>query len=290
VRDGLRYELLVIDNDANGSARPVVESFQPRWPAGGTLRYVSESRSGLTYVRNRGLDEAAGQIVAFLDDDIFIDPNWLLEIVGCFARTDADCVGARTSICWEGEPESLVRACQKQLVQNERGSGEFEVCGPTLPGGGNLAVRRSLVAEGFRFEHGLGRVGKVLLSGEDTEVILRMRKAGKRIWYCGTAVMHHRTGGERLKASYYVRRAYWFGISYALVDRRIHGKAYQIASAMARLARAILVTPPAWLLAAIRRNAAARLLLRASLARQAGYLYATFRPQAIRPATTCGQA
>ena len=143
---------------------------------------------------------------SFLDDDIFIDENWLLEIVDCFAHR-ADCVGARTVIRWEGEPEASVLACENELVQSNRGGGEFEFRGAAVPGGGNMAVRRELVAEGFRFVEELGRIGTVLLSGEDTEAIRRIRAAGKRIWYCGRAVMHHRTGGQRLKASYYVRRA-----------------------------------------------------------------------------------
>jgi hypothetical protein len=71
-----------------------------------------------------------------------------------------------------------------------------------------------------------------------------MLKAGKRIRYCGTAVMHHRTGGERLKAAYYLHRAYWIGLSYALVDRRMHGKVYHVASALARLARAMVAATP----------------------------------------------
>jgi glycosyltransferase involved in cell wall biosynthesis len=112
VRDGLRYELLVIDNDSQGTAHSLVGSFACNWPAGGTLRYVHEPQSGTSFARNRGLNEAAGQIVALLDDDIFLDPKWLLEIVDCFDRTGADCVSGRTSVWWEGEPEALVRACE----------------------------------------------------------------------------------------------------------------------------------------------------------------------------------
>jgi glycosyltransferase involved in cell wall biosynthesis len=283
VRDGLAYEVLVVDNDSACSAHAVVESVRPEWHDSAALRYISETRPGLVCVRNRGIDESRGDIISFLDDDIFIDENWLLEIVDCFARTGADCVGARTVIRWEGEPEASVLACENELVQSNRGGGEFEFRGAAVPGGGNMAVRRELVAEGFRFVEELGRIGTVLLSGEDTEAIRRIRAAGKRIWYCGRAVMHHRTGGQRLKASYYVRRAYWFGISYALVDRKLCGKWYQIVAGLARLAKVMLVAIPSWLLAKIRRDPAANLLLRAFLARQAGYLHATFRPHKLIP-------
>jgi GT2 family glycosyltransferase len=283
VREGLRYEVLIVDNDPAGGARGVVEGLQTDWPPAGALRYIHESRPGLSYARNRGIEEARGEIVAFLDDDIFIDPHWLLEIVDCFARSNADCVGGRTTIYWDGEPEPVVKACEDTLVQGTAGPGEFEVRGAELPGGGNMAVRRSLITAGFRFPHELGRVGKLLLSGEETEALLRLRKAGKRIWYCGAAVMLHRTGGERLAAAYYLRRGYWLGLSYALVDRRCRGKIFQIASALARLVKVLLLAPLWWLAARLRRDDCARVLLQAFLVRQRGYLRATFFPWKVVP-------
>ncbi len=277
VRNGLEYEVLVVDNDPACSAGELVAALQPEWINTRSLRYLHESQPGLSHVRNRGMDEARGQIIGFLDDDIFISKNWLLDVIDCFNKTGADCVGARTVVHWDGEPEATVRACQDQLVDNAIEMGQFEVRGAWLPGGGNMAIRRSVIEDGFRFDHGLGRVGTVLLSGEDTEAMRRLRDGGKRIWFCGSAVMHHRTSGERLKASYYVRRAYWMGISYALVDQRLRGKAHQVASAIARLVKLALVTSPAWLLARLRRDAVRQLLLRVSMARHWGYIHITFR-------------
>ena len=48
--------------------------------------------------------------------------------------------------------------------------------------------------------------------------------------------------------------AYWFGASFALVDLRLNGKAYQVASVLARLATMGVLVGPAWLLAGIRRD------------------------------------
>jgi glycosyltransferase involved in cell wall biosynthesis len=271
VCEGLSYELLVIDNDPQGSSREVVEETQAQWPAG-MLRYVNERRPGLSHARNRGLDEARGEVVAFLDDDIFIDPQWLIEMIGCMRRHNADCVHGRTRVRWDGEPEPVVRAC----FDKDGNLGEFEIARRWLPGGGNMAVRRSLMAEGFRFSHGFGRVGKLLLSGEDTEVTRRMQAAGKRLWYCGAAVMHHRTGGERLTAAYYPRRAYWIGLSYALIDRKLSGRAYQVASAAARAVCLPLVTAPRWLAARLRGDEAGQMQARVYAARQIGYLRAVF--------------
>lgn len=286
LRPGLAYEVLVVDNDPQQSARQIVAAEQPQWCEPRSLRYIHEPQAGLSYVRNRGMDEALGDIVGFLDDDIFISPNWLNDIVGVFERTGADCVGARTVVHWDGQPEPAVLACQDSLVNNAMPGEEFEVRGDCLFGGGNMAIRRSLVDEGFRFDHGLGRIGNVLLSGEDTEAIRRLRDGGKRLWFCGSAVMHHRTGGERLTAAYYIRRAYWMGLSYALVDRYTRGKTLQMASALLRFIKTVLVTAPAWYLARLRGDAASELLQRVALNRQLGYIHITLQPGKLLQGTS----
>jgi glycosyltransferase involved in cell wall biosynthesis len=79
---GDSYEVVVIDNDPEGSAQPVVEELRREWPAYVELRYIHETRVGLSFARNRGIDEARGEIIGFLDDDLFVPPGWLSAVLG----------------------------------------------------------------------------------------------------------------------------------------------------------------------------------------------------------------
>jgi glycosyltransferase involved in cell wall biosynthesis len=86
-----RYEVLIVDNapDSDATARLVHEEYasEPR------LRYLREDLPGISWARNRGLLHARGAIVACTDDDVVVDPDWLVEMVkGFSAAEDVKCV------------------------------------------------------------------------------------------------------------------------------------------------------------------------------------------------------
>jgi glycosyltransferase involved in cell wall biosynthesis len=270
---GEAYEVIVIDNDPDGSALPVIDEMSREWPESVKLRYVHEKRVGLSFARNRGIEESRGEIIGFLDDDLFIPPGWLSAILTCFERTGAACVGGRTLIHWEGEPDAVVRSCEDELGV-DMGEQDIALRGRQVPGGGNAAFRRSVFAEGLRFCTELGRVGTVLLSGEDSELMERLKQSGQTIWYCAAAVVRHRTGGGQLTVERILRQRYWFGISYAIMDRRLHGKGYQLTRALARAVKALLLDVPQWLAGILTGSPRRRLVARCDLAKQRGYVWA----------------
>lgn len=267
-------EVVVVDNDPLGGACTTVQQLQATQTLQFELRYVHEQQTGLSYARNRGIDESRGGILIFLDDDVFVASDWLVALLECLERTGADCVGGRTLVHWEGEPDPVLRACEARIVAVDHGDRDFAMLGKKLPGGGNAAFRREVFAGGLRFATELGRVGKVLLSGEDTELMQRLRRQGGTIWYCARGVMHHRTGGARLTPQYIITQKFWFGVSYAVIDRRLYGPTRQMALAVARFTKAVLGDLPRLLLARLRRNAPGMLLARCALAKHMGYVRA----------------
>ena len=69
------FEILVVDN------RPVPTAPVPQWLSEvPNLRILHERRPGISAARNRGLEAAAGSIVAFTDDDVIVDPGWARAI------------------------------------------------------------------------------------------------------------------------------------------------------------------------------------------------------------------
>jgi glycosyltransferase involved in cell wall biosynthesis len=277
---GVQVEVLVIDNDPDGGARTAAAELEPICRDVFAVRYVHETRTGLSHARNRGIEESRGEVIGFLDDDVFVHEQWLTSMLQCFEEHPADCVGGRTVVYWEGEPDPVLKACEEQIMALDQGEDSFEVCGQRLPGGGNAAYRRTVFERGLRFSTNLGRVGKVMLSGEDTELFLRLRRGGGRIWYCGAAAVRHRTQGERLSCSYVVKQKYWFGVSRAVIDRQVQGVGHQMCRACARLVKLVCVAVPQFILARLLSDRPAEFLARCAAAKQIGYLRATIRPLA----------
>jgi GT2 family glycosyltransferase len=275
IHRGVRLEVLVIDNDPYRSAAAPTLEFSQQCPESLEVRYIVEPRIGLSFARNRGVDEARGAVVAFLDDDVLVSEGWLVALIDCLERTGAAAVGGRIRTRWEGEPDAPVLACEPQLFTYDRGTHDFLFRGRCLPGGGNLALRRSVFSGGLRFSSDLGRIGAVLLSGEETALLLGLQRQGQAVWYCAGALVWHRVGGERLMPAYHVRKHFWDGRSYAMIERRIHGSVGQTCRAGVRLGKLILIDVPRWAVARLRRDPAGQFMARCSLARQVGYLSAT---------------
>src|ERR1700722_725873 len=85
------FEIVVIDNAPSSDATK--DALLAAYAEDSRVRYVREPRPGLSWARNRGRAEAAGDIVAFTDDDVTVDPWWLNGIVRGFdAVPDVACV------------------------------------------------------------------------------------------------------------------------------------------------------------------------------------------------------
>lgn len=85
--------VVVVDNDKNGSARPVVTNLPEGAPW--MLHYMVESEKGIPIARNRCLDialELQADQIAFIDDDEFCDPLWLEEMLLQKSQTKADVI------------------------------------------------------------------------------------------------------------------------------------------------------------------------------------------------------
>ena len=75
---GASWETLVVDNNSSDATKATVERFVGK--GRGDIRYLFEGRQGKSHALNTGIERAAGQILAFTDDDVLFDPDWLVRI------------------------------------------------------------------------------------------------------------------------------------------------------------------------------------------------------------------
>ena len=78
VPESVEWEVLVVDNNSNDQTREVVREFANRYP--GRFRYLFEPQPGKSYALNSGIREARGTVLAFMDDDVTVEPSWLTNL------------------------------------------------------------------------------------------------------------------------------------------------------------------------------------------------------------------
>lgn len=104
--DNSQVSLIVIDNDAEGSAEALVSGWRDRI---GDVHYCIETRRGIPVARNRALDEAlrlGADALCFIDDDEYPDTDWLVHLVGRWRETGAHLIGGPVEVAEAPESAS----------------------------------------------------------------------------------------------------------------------------------------------------------------------------------------
>ena len=97
--DHSHFEVLIVDNASTDSTSDVAA----RWQAARrfTCRYVLEERVGLNHARNRGVREARGRVIAFIDDDARAEEEWLDRLLRALEEERVCGVGGRIKLDWQ---------------------------------------------------------------------------------------------------------------------------------------------------------------------------------------------
>ncbi|WP_119069690.1 glycosyltransferase family 2 protein [Aggregatilinea lenta] len=178
------YEVLVIDNNSTDDTRATVERYAPR------IRHVLETAQGLSHARNRGWREARGTYIAYTDDDCKLPPDWLANARRVIEdRAPAALGGPYFAFYMSPKPVWF----KDSYASHDQGS-EARALGPDeFLDGGNIFVRRDLLAALNGFDPGLGMAGGRVAYGEETDLIKRLRAADPDalVWYDPALVVLH---------------------------------------------------------------------------------------------------
>ena len=204
---GLRFELIVVDNNSTDHTRQVIESFAARGHA--QVRYLFEGRQGVAHARNAGIAAARAPIVAFTDDDILVAPDWLATIHRAFeAHPDIDLVGGKVLPRWSSAPPAwLTPDHWSPLALLDCGDAplRFDSRRPRCLVTANLAVRRHVFGRIGAFMPKFQRVKDGIGSTEDHELMLRFYRRGGKSLYLPGMVVTADVQPERLTKAYHRR-------------------------------------------------------------------------------------
>lgn len=214
--DPSEFEVIVVDNASTDHTSRIVKGMQKRML---NLRYISEARIGLSCARNAGLLAAKAPLVAYLDDDATAQPDWLCSVLTAFKDSPSSaCVAGPVHLNWNGLPQTVPSQYWSLLSHVDYGEADRPLRENEHIVGANMAFRADLLREVGMFSTDLGRKGKQLLSGEESEVIAKIRANGYSVFYAATAKVFHIVHPERTRKSWLWQRVFWDGASQPVLD------------------------------------------------------------------------
>ncbi|HVT81410.1 MAG TPA: glycosyltransferase [Phycisphaerae bacterium] len=207
------HQIIVVDGSTDDLTRALCAEYPD-------VLYLRNDRGvgHMTHSRNIGILRATGDVIAFIDDDAFAEPQWLENILAAYDAPDVGAVGGRV----HSTPRNVGTVPADQI-------GRFTANGIFLPNfwadcgktidvehlmGCNMSFRRDVVAQlgGFReFLIGISGVG------EDTEMCVRVRRSGFRMRFNPAAAVDH-IGAPQVKGKRFdVRYAFFGGRNYNIL-------------------------------------------------------------------------
>jgi succinoglycan biosynthesis protein ExoM len=190
------FSVIVADNDPAQSAQAVVEHF---FDQSFKLIYCAEPRQNIALARNKALEHAEGDFVAFIDDDEFPAADWLQKLLATGELHRADGVLGPVRPHFESPPRPwIIRGgfCERPAYETGRIM-EWDECRT-----GNVLFRRQILdslGEPFKPEFGTG--------GEDKDFFMRLIQRGRVFVWCNDAIVYETVPLSRCSRGYMLKRA-----------------------------------------------------------------------------------
>ena len=209
------YEILLVDNNCTDNTREVCKAFAAAH-SDVQFRYTVEPEQGLSAARNRGIKEAKGEFLAYIDDDALVD-TWYLRTIYEYmvAHPEISAVGGPIIPLYEThEPEWMTRYTKELLCGYLYfGDQERAFPGEHYPGGGNAAYRAEVFQQVGLFNTELGRKGNSLMGAEEKDIFDKMKAHKMRFMYLPQMILHHIIPQKKLERDYFDRLTCQIGIS-----------------------------------------------------------------------------
>ena len=198
--------IIVVDNDTDQSAKPVVDRIANEYS--GLVSYHTEPRKGYSHARNRCLEISDSDTIVFLDDDQWVTNNWLSALIEVQRQYDAAVVFGPVLASLPPDTPAWIR--QGGFFNRDRkATGEPQAHG----GSGNALIKKSeLINTELRFDPEFSRSG-----GEDHELFSRIYRAGNLMVWADEAISYEEILPDKLTLSWIISRAFRAGGTFSKV-------------------------------------------------------------------------
>ncbi len=209
------YEIVLVNNNCTDHTKEECQRFKNDFP-GITFNCFHETNQGLSYARNRGIREAQGDILVYVDDDAVVNKKYLETYAAFFGRNqEAAAAGGPIVPRFETQEPEWMSHYTRMLLTGalDLGPHEREFPKRAFPGGGNVAYRKSVFDRIGLFNVELGRKGNSLIGAEEKDLFDKMGSQGIKFYYLPEAVLFHIIPQHKLTKAYFHRLSIGIGQS-----------------------------------------------------------------------------
>jgi len=209
------FEIILVDNNSPGNTKEIALEFKANNPDI-AFEYFLETNQGLSYGRNRGIKEANGKYLTFIDDDAFLADDYLEIIYNYFeANTKVVAIGSKILLHYE----SIIPDWENKYLNSLLGY--FNIGDEILkfpkndyPRGSNMSFKTNVFESVGGFNVELGRKGSNLAGSEEKDMFIRIYKHKEMVVdYIPNAIVYHCVPIERTTTEFIKRQAVGTGES-----------------------------------------------------------------------------
>ena len=210
-----RYNICVVDNGSSDNTQEIVKKVAARYPKH-QLFSLFEPLPGVCRAHNRGIAATESDYLAFPDDDVRVQPDWLQRFLAHFEVGDPQLaiIGGEITPIWKGKKPDWITEGMLVFLSATTNLGHlpryvtleeyFIEC--------NSCYRRSALAEVGNFPEYLGRSGNSLLCGQNV-VEAGIKNRGGLALYDPNIIVRHIIHADRLTPTWFRRRFFWQGVT-----------------------------------------------------------------------------
>jgi len=203
-------ELIIIDNNSTDQTSKIVESFS----SFSSLKYFLETNQGLSHARNRGMQEAVGEVLVYLDDDIELPSDYFEVCDHIFQDPEIAISGGKVLPHKINIPDWLPKKYYFLVSIYDMGN-EPKFLKYLM--GCNFAIRKEVAKNIGNYNCELGRKGNSLAGGEEIDYQNRAAELGYNIYYHPRQNILHKIN-EKLNETYVLKYAFELGKSERIID------------------------------------------------------------------------
>lgn len=209
------YEVLIVDNASTDNTREISLKYLEKFT---NFKYVYEPELGLSTARNRGIKEAKGEIVAFIDDDAIPTKCWIEEHFKIYEKfPDVVAVAGKILLKLPDTiPFNKYEPFKSYFGFFDYSDKICELKWPESPRGGNFSVKKTIGDEVKWFCENL-----FLYNDERFFFYKIMVEKNYKVIYNPDAIVYHIVPEERLNMRFIIKRYFYQGVSDRIMEREI---------------------------------------------------------------------